>query len=323
MHTETIPVPVARWLVVALALAGALCPYPVPVPSSGAVFVVNSGVDGSMYELPFLPDANAAARRRLAGSFPYTAQQSSASLRAIRLGPLQAVLTKPLRAGCPGTPQLLLVGLGGWDTSAVVDASRAFKGNTGPLAEVAFWNVSALEYAAEMFSGAQSFDADLSGWRPRRLDVFFWCYNPSGPCFAEVGLNHSSLKDKDEALRRVLSCGMYMNDLLSKYLDMAKAEAASLQTERVAFSPHKVIGGAFELMEVIATQKGLLLEVSFEHTVPPTMVNDPTRFQQILLNLISNAIKFTETGSVRGEVSVRGGRLQVLVRDTGIGITPE
>eukprot|EP00808_Paulinella_micropora_P007524 g71575.t1 len=97
-----------------------------------------------------------------------------------------------------GAPQLVLVGLGSWNTSAVVDATRAFKSNTGSLAGVELWNVSALEYAADMFKSAQSFDEDLSGWHPRRLRTFTglfsqatafrgrglgawpaWCYNAS------------------------------------------------------------------------------------------------------------------------------------------------
>ena len=97
--------------------------------------------------------------------------------------------------------------------------------------------------------------------------------------------------------------------------------------ERTRFSPVDVVREVEGLMWVRADAKGLVLTLECEGPMPATISGDPLRFQQALLNLVSNAIKFTEQGSVR--IAMRqipsdiGTNLEVEVIDTGIGLSPE
>lgn len=126
-----------------------------------------------------------------------------------------------------------------------------------------------------------------------------------------------------EALLRVI------NDIL----DFSKIEARKLELERVVFSPRETLAEALKPMHVVAAAKGIELKWDAAADVPRRVVGDPGRLRQVLLNLVTNAIKFTE----RGEVAVRAQRvigfagdfsrtsrgpvaLRFEVRDTGIGI---
>ena len=110
--------------------------------------------------------------------------------------------------------------------------------------------------------------------------------------------------------------------LVSDVLDLSKIEAGRLELERIPFSLPQVMTGVIDLLRPAAAQKGLLLSVDVPADVPAEVIGDPTRLRQILLNLASNAIKFTERGQVA--VSVKSdsmpGCLHFTVTDTGIGI---
>ena len=119
--------------------------------------------------------------------------------------------------------------------------------------------------------------------------------------------------------------------ILNDILDFSKVEAGKLDLEQVAFDLRECIEGALDLVAMAAGKKGLDLAYVIETNVPQRIVSDPTRLRQILLNLLNNAIKFTERGEVILTV-VRDGAaaaegeictLRVTVRDTGIGIPPD
>jgi len=113
--------------------------------------------------------------------------------------------------------------------------------------------------------------------------------------------------------------------LINDILDFSKIEAGKLQLESIPFSPSKCVEEALDIMRFQAEQKKLRLAIAPGNTGPLHVLGDPMRFRQILLNLISNALKFTERGFI--EVSLgwnaAEGVLDVSVRDTGIGIPPE
>ena len=119
--------------------------------------------------------------------------------------------------------------------------------------------------------------------------------------------------------------------ILNDILDFSKVEAGKLDLERVAFDLRECIEGALDLVAMAAGKKGLDLAYVIETDVPQRIVSDPTRLRQILLNLLNNAIKFTETGEVILTVSREDGAagdaetctLRMTVRDTGIGIPPD
>ena len=119
--------------------------------------------------------------------------------------------------------------------------------------------------------------------------------------------------------------------ILNDILDFSKVEAGKLDLERIAFDLRECIEGALDLVAMAAGKKGLDLAYVIETNVPQRIVSDPTRLRQILLNLLNNAIKFTEKGEVILTVTLDGDEprdaanstLHIKVRDTGIGIPPD
>jgi len=119
--------------------------------------------------------------------------------------------------------------------------------------------------------------------------------------------------------------GETLLSLISDVLDFSKIEAGRLELERLDFNPQYAIENVVAILASRAQQKGLEIACRVHPGVPQAVVGDPGRFQQILMNLLGNAIKFTE----RGEVVVRATRdhqtdsravVRVTVTDTGIGI---
>lgn len=118
--------------------------------------------------------------------------------------------------------------------------------------------------------------------------------------------------------------------LIDEILDFSKIEAGKLQLAADAFSLTGCVRDALQLLEPKAIDKGLRLSCSIGDDVPDAMIGDPSRVRQIVLNLVSNAIKFTNRGSVA--VTVRrssntaspsgSGFFEIVVQDTGIGISP-
>lgn len=113
--------------------------------------------------------------------------------------------------------------------------------------------------------------------------------------------------------------------LVSDVLDLSKIEAGRLELEKIPFSLSQVVTGVLELLRPAAVQKSLVLAVEIPSDVPAQVVGDPTRLRQILLNLASNAIRFTEQGRVTIAVKndAASGFLHFTVSDTGIGIPRE
>jgi len=121
--------------------------------------------------------------------------------------------------------------------------------------------------------------------------------------------------------------GRYLLDLINDILDLSKVEAGRLEVERVACSPHAVMSEVESLIGVRASARGLGLRVRQDGALPATIHTDPTRLRQILINLMANAVKFTERGEVG--LTVRLGRgetgapaLEFDVSDTGPGMSP-
>ncbi|MEP7305413.1 MAG: response regulator, partial [Acidobacteriota bacterium] len=116
--------------------------------------------------------------------------------------------------------------------------------------------------------------------------------------------------------------------ILNDILDFSKIESRKLELEAVPFSPRVSIAAALKPLALRAHQKGLEVICDIDPDIPASLVGDPTRIQQVLTNLVGNAIKFTERGHVF--VAVRkdgraadGTTLHVSVTDTGIGIPAE
>ena len=130
------------------------------------------------------------------------------------------------------------------------------------------------------------------------------------------------------SLETIKRNGSYLLGLINDILDLSKIEADKLDVNRADCSPISVLADVESLMRVRADAKHISLEVEYVGAIPEHIRSDPTRIRQILINLVGNAIKFTETGSVRIIVRLvqspdNGPWMQFDIVDTGIGITSE
>ncbi|MEQ1663285.1 MAG: ATP-binding protein [Thiobacillus sp.] len=112
--------------------------------------------------------------------------------------------------------------------------------------------------------------------------------------------------------------------IINDILDFSKIEAGKLQLESIAFSPAELVQGVVNLFESRAQQRGIQLSARIVGDQPPALLGDPTRIRQVLLNLVDNAIKFTEHGTItlQAEFAVNAEAVEChwSVRDSGIGI---
>lgn len=112
--------------------------------------------------------------------------------------------------------------------------------------------------------------------------------------------------------------------VVNDVLDLSKIEAGHLELEEHPFEPRQVVREALDMVVQQGAEKGLEMKSAIASTVPEAIVGDATRVRQVLVNLLTNAVKFTERGSVRVCVVPRSGdRLEIAVEDTGMGIAPD
>ncbi|MFH1497191.1 MAG: ATP-binding protein, partial [Verrucomicrobiota bacterium] len=124
-------------------------------------------------------------------------------------------------------------------------------------------------------------------------------------------------RDCTETIR---SAGEILLALVNDILDLSKIESGRLELDLRPFHLATGINRALDCLRGAARTKGLKLETRLAPGLPDHVVGDPTRIQQILVNLVANAIKFTTTGSVTLDVSLVDNQLHLAVTDTGIGI---
>jgi signal transduction histidine kinase len=118
--------------------------------------------------------------------------------------------------------------------------------------------------------------------------------------------------------------GQHLAALINDILDLSKVESGELKVKLSHFDLRAIIEEVVTPLEAAAKAKGLFFKVLMDPTLPTEIVSDPMRLKQILLNMISNAIKFTESGGVTIHVSyIQEGEkkwIEIEVQDTGIGI---
>jgi PAS domain S-box-containing protein len=148
--------------------------------------------------------------------------------------------------------------------------------------------------------------------------------------FADIlrrGFEHDEA-ERREYLNTIHSSGRHLLELINDILDLSKIESGKMEVEQRDCPPHELIRDVVAVLRVRAEEKGVALEYAWDAGgLPARVTTDPTRLRQALTNLVGNAIKFTDKGSVRLVAGVRevGGsaRLFVDVTDTGIGIKPD
>ena len=136
--------------------------------------------------------------------------------------------------------------------------------------------------------------------------------------------------DRDQALQAIRRNGDHLLQVINDVLDLSKIEAHRMELEFIWYSPWQLVLEIVSTLRLRANENGIVLEIDPMGRLPSVAVMDPTRVRQILMNLVSNAIKFSEPGD---HVTLRIGvyasgpeerqRLQIEVEDRGIGMTPE
>jgi PAS domain S-box-containing protein len=130
-----------------------------------------------------------------------------------------------------------------------------------------------------------------------------------------------------EFLNTIHSSGQHLLELINDILDLSKIESGKLEIELTRCSPHQIISEVVAALGIRAQDKGIELSFAWDGPAPATILTDPTRFRQVITNLVGNSIKFTEKGGVRLAArldrSTARPQLVVDVIDTGIGMKPD
>jgi len=153
------------------------------------------------------------------------------------------------------------------------------------------------------------------------------------PMNAIIGMTHLALKTdlsprQSDYLNKVRSAAQSLLGIINDILDFSKIEAGKLEVEKTDFQLENVLDNLSSIVSQKAHEKNLEFLISAQHDIPPHLVGDPLRLGQILINLVNNAVKFTDHGEVLVSVATEeqfsdSVKLKFSVRDSGIGMTPE
>jgi signal transduction histidine kinase/DNA-binding response OmpR family regulator/HPt (histidine-containing phosphotransfer) domain-containing protein len=153
------------------------------------------------------------------------------------------------------------------------------------------------------------------------------------PMNAIIGMTHLALKTQltpkqEDYLTKVKSAAQALLGIINDVLDFSKIEAGRLDMEKTDFRLEDVLDNLSSIVGQKAHDKNIEFLIASHQDVPPNLIGDPLRLGQILINLVNNAIKFTEHGEVIVSVALEEQlenrvKLKMSVRDSGIGMTPE
>lgn len=141
-------------------------------------------------------------------------------------------------------------------------------------------------------------------------------------------LNNSTIPEqRQKAIDSIKNASKHLMTIVNDILDLSKIEAGKMTLERIETPLISLLHEVNSLIRPRAIGKGITLDTEFSGGIPERIISDPTRLRQILMNLIGNAVKFTELGSVTVTADVenhkKGKMLVVKVTDTGIGMSPD
>jgi PAS domain S-box-containing protein len=140
----------------------------------------------------------------------------------------------------------------------------------------------------------------------------------------ELGVYGSPSEEQKRAMAQIIDSTHYLTGLVNELLDQAQLNEGKLKLNLISFTPADILNDTLSKMQVLANSKGLSLTTDIAADMPTVLTGDLVRLEQILVNLVSNAIKFTQTGKVQVRLcrpDVAHWALQVT--DTGIGIPLE
>ena len=141
---------------------------------------------------------------------------------------------------------------------------------------------------------------------------------------AQIGYRDSAGRGKArDTFWRILESGRLLSAIVDDVLDLSKIEAGKLAIESIPIDPRRSVDAAVAALADRAALKGMQIVAEKAPNLPASILGDPIRIAQILINLLSNSVKFTEHGEIRLAAFRDGGQLVFRVSDTGIGIAAE
>jgi signal transduction histidine kinase/CheY-like chemotaxis protein len=143
---------------------------------------------------------------------------------------------------------------------------------------------------------------------------------------ADHGDSAPGAPSREEAVETIRRNARHLLAIINDILDLSKIEAGQMKVDRQRVRTVDLVQDVMRLMDDRARQKGIALKLAFEGEVPDVVTTDPTRVRQVLINLLGNAVKFTEQGAVTLTVRREEGERRTVefeISDTGIGMTPE
>lgn len=128
-------------------------------------------------------------------------------------------------------------------------------------------------------------------------------------------------EEREEYTQIILRSGKHLLSIINDILDISKIEASKIEVEHIEVNFAQLISDLASYSQIKVKEKGLNLDINISYPIPVYINSDPTRLKQILFNLINNAVKFTEKGGVKINISQDNKQLKIEIIDSGIGLT--
>jgi PAS domain S-box-containing protein len=177
----------------------------------------------------------------------------------------------------------------------------------------------------------QSRDAAEAGARAKSAFIANMSHEIRTPMNAIIGFSEVTLRDKKLSVQTGKHVGTILNSarsllgIINDILDISKVESGKFSLESVCFHLPNAVADALRTVEHQVAEKNLSLDIQYDVQLPIRLMGDPTRLRQVILNMVGNAIKFTEKGGIT--ITVQPGKkpemLHFSIVDTGIGMTEE